>query len=94
MPRFTGKTLVPRFTGKTQITGKTAKILERPTNNREILLIGASAKLLLINEYNKTYMLFIIGYIYIFNCAFLYSGHYRKFISKLEINIIGIQVIQ
>ena len=47
-------TPVPRFTGKTRISRKTADILERPTNNREIL-IGASAKLLLINEYNKKY---------------------------------------
>ena len=38
-----GKITVPRFTGKTGITGKTAEILERPKNNREIL-IGASAK--------------------------------------------------
>ena len=27
---------VPRFTGKTQITGNTAKIQERPKNNREL----------------------------------------------------------
>ena len=31
-----GKIGVPRFTGKTQITGKNAKIPERPKNNREL----------------------------------------------------------
>ena len=45
-----GYKAVPRFSGKTRITGKTAEILERPKNNREILM---DAKLLLTNEYNK-----------------------------------------
>ena len=31
-----GNKQVPRFTGKTRITGKTAEILERPKNNREL----------------------------------------------------------
>ena len=33
---FALHSLVPRFTGKTRITGKTAKISERPKNNREL----------------------------------------------------------
>ena len=59
----TTRFLVPIFTGKTRITGKTAEILERPKNYRETL-ISALRQLLLINEYNKKYMLFIICYIY------------------------------
>ena len=78
-------TPVPRFTGKTRISRKTADIPERPTNNREIL-IGASAKLLLINEYNivqtgqglgempQLQILTIISESVLLTCIRLYSG--------------------
>ena len=38
---------MPRFTRKTQITGKTAEILERPKNNKELNII--STKFMLSN---------------------------------------------
>ena len=38
---------VPRFTGKTRISGKTAEILERPKDNREINM--PSTKFMLSN---------------------------------------------
>ena len=69
---------VPRFTGKTRITGKTAKIPERPKNSRETL-IGALVKTFI--EYNKKYwvrdVVYYLLYNFFFNCAFRY-GHYRK----------------
>ena len=37
----------------------------------------------MIKEYDKKkYMLFIIFYIYIFNCAFRYNEHYKKWTLK------------
>ena len=83
----------PRFTGKTRITGKTAEIPERPKNYRETL-IGALAKTLLINEYNKKYMLFIICDIYIFNCAYnltYFSNHleYERYKISLK-NVVSV----
>ena len=69
---------VPRFTGKAPITRKTAKIRETPKNNRE-RFIGALAKTFIDYKYIlKKCMLFIICYIYFFNCAFRYNEHYRK----------------